>query len=415
MNERHDGPRSTSSEALVRVHRRAAASRGASCWSASRPSGATAALAPIIAACTSGGASPAPASAAAPPARQRVAAARRRPRRPGGADAGPQPGGRALRLQLDDYIGEKTIADFEKKYGIKVTYDFFPDADDAYAKLRATARAVATTSRYPDLGRHPGVRRRRASSSELDKSLIPNVATSGRSGPTRATTRATSTRCRTCGGRPGTPGTGQDQGAPTSSKAPLGPALRQSTSGDARRQPRGLRGRRDSSSALGRTRTTPAELDQMLALLEQQKPLVRMYTHDDIGDVTQRAASGSPTPGPATRTQMTRRQPRLEVRHPRGGRGPRLGHDGHPLGRQHPIAAHLWIDYNLDAQVSAANTNFIGYMGPNAAAKQFIDPASWATRAEPGPGVLDKLQRAARSRPRRSATSTRALARRSGR
>ena len=28
----------------------------------------------------------------------------------------------------------------------------------------------------------------------------------------------------------------------------------------------------------------------------------------------------------------------------------------------------MWINFNLDAQVSAANTNFIGYMGPNAAA-----------------------------------------------
>ena len=44
-------------------------------------------------------------------------------------------------------------------------------------------------------------------------------------------------------------------------------------------------------------------------------------------------------------------------------------------GATHPIAAHLWINFNLDAQVSANNTNYIGYMGPNAAAQQFIDPA----------------------------------------
>ena len=44
-------------------------------------------------------------------------------------------------------------------------------------------------------------------------------------------------------------------------------------------------------------------------------------------------------------------------------------------GAKHPIAAHLFLNHLLDAQVSAANTNFIGYMGPNAAAKEFIDPA----------------------------------------
>ncbi len=32
------------------------------------------------------------------------------------------------------------------------------------------------------------------------------------------------------------------------------------------------------------------------------------------------------------------------------------------------------MNHLLDAQVSASNTNYIGYMGPNAAAKAFIDP-----------------------------------------
>ena len=41
-------------------------------------------------------------------------------------------------------------------------------------------------------------------------------------------------------------------------------------------------------------------------------------------------------------------------------------------GAPHPVAANLWINFNLDAQVSAANTNYIGYMGPNAAAMQYI-------------------------------------------
>ncbi len=40
------------------------------------------------------------------------------------------------------------------------------------------------------------------------------------------------------------------------------------------------------------------------------------------------------------------------------------------------------MNFMLDAQISAENTNFIDYMGPNAAAKQYIDPAILtATRA----------------------------------
>ena len=62
-------------------------------------------------------------------------------------------------------------------------------------------------------------------------------------------------------------------------------------------------------------------------------------------------------------------------------------------GAPHPIAAHLWIDFNLDAQVSANNTNYIGYIGPNAAA-----PSSTSTpriiadpRLNPPADVLAKL------------------------
>jgi spermidine/putrescine-binding protein len=61
-------------------------------------------------------------------------------------------------------------------------------------------------------------------------------------------------------------------------------------------------------------------------------------------------------------------------------------------GAPHPIAANLWINFNLDAQVSAGNTNYIGYMGPNAAAKEFIDPAILSDpTVNPDIALLDKL------------------------
>ena len=64
---------------------------------------------------------------------------------------------------------------------------------------------------------------------------------------------------------------------------------------------------------------------------------------------------------------------------------------------KHPIAAHLFINHLLDAQVSASNTNYIGYMGPNAAAKQFIDPAILSDpTGQPGPGGDRQAARAAR-------------------
>ena len=62
-------------------------------------------------------------------------------------------------------------------------------------------------------------------------------------------------------------------------------------------------------------------------------------------------------------------------------------------GAEHPIAAHLFINHMLDAQVSAANTNYVYYMGPNAAAKEFIDPAILEDpNTNPDQAIIEKLE-----------------------
>jgi putrescine transport system substrate-binding protein len=62
-------------------------------------------------------------------------------------------------------------------------------------------------------------------------------------------------------------------------------------------------------------------------------------------------------------------------------------------GAQHPIAAHLFINHVLDAENSAANTNFIYYMGPNAAAREFIDPEILSDPTiNPDQEIVDKLE-----------------------
>ena len=83
-------------------------------------------------------------------------------------------------------------------------------------------------------------------------------------------------------------------------------------------------------------------------------------------------------------------------------------------GAPHPIAAQLWINFNLDAQISAGNTNYIGYMGPNAAAEQYIDDAiKGDPRLNPPQAVIDKLVELIYLRPPTS-TSTRSAGTRSG-
>jgi spermidine/putrescine-binding protein len=137
--------------------------------------------------------------------------------------------------------------------------------------------------------------------------------------------------------------------------------------------------------------TDDAQLDQALALLEQQKPLLRTYTTDDIGVLSSgdvwvmHAWSGDVY-------QVTPDRPTVKYYIP--SEGAVRGSDTMVLlsGAKHPIAAQLFINFMLDAQVAAANTNFIGYMGPNEAAKQYIDPAILAdTTVNPTPEMLATL------------------------
>jgi putrescine transport system substrate-binding protein len=134
-----------------------------------------------------------------------------------------------------------------------------------------------------------------------------------------------------------------------------------------------------------------SDLDAMVALLEQQKPLVRTYTTDDIGTMNSgqtdiaHAWSGDVY-------QMKDDVPKIKYVIPKEGAV--RGSDTMVVlsGAPHPVAANLWINFNLDAQVSAANTNFIGYMGPNAAAMQYIDPAVLKDpTVNPDIALLDKL------------------------
>jgi spermidine/putrescine transport system substrate-binding protein len=134
-----------------------------------------------------------------------------------------------------------------------------------------------------------------------------------------------------------------------------------------------------------------ADLDQMAALLEQQKPLVRTYTTSDIDVmnahdvIIAHAWSGDVY-------QMYDDVPNVKYVIPEEGAV--RGSDTMVVlsGAPHPVAANLWINFNLDAKISAGNTNYIGYMGPNAAAMQYIskdileDPT-----VNPDIALLDKL------------------------
>ena len=135
-----------------------------------------------------------------------------------------------------------------------------------------------------------------------------------------------------------------------------------------------------------------ADLDRALALLEQQKPLVRDYNTDTIGTMT----SGDFWIGHiwgADRYAIMETVPDFVYYIPEEGGVKGSDTAAIMSGAKHPVAAHLFLNHLLDAEQSAANTNLIYYMGPNAAAKEFILPEILEDPTiNPDQEIVDKLQ-----------------------
>jgi spermidine/putrescine-binding protein len=324
--------------------------------------GAAAALAPVIAACTSNTASSAPSAAASAPGASPSAA--------GEATAVPEPESELYLYNWTDYIGEDVIPSFEDKYGVKVTMDFFSNTEEAYAKLGTDGGGYDVS--FPISVDIPAFIEKGALL-KLDQSLLTNIGNLG-------------TEWANPGYDPGnaysvpymwwTTGVGYDTtkvtDAPTSSTALWDPRYDGHISMlDDFQEAFAMALIQLGYSA---NTTDTAQMDEALALLQQQKPLVRVYSTDTIGTMS----SGDVWIGQIWGADTYAIQLENEnVAYYIPEEGGVKGSDTLAIfsGTQHPIAAHLFLDHMLDAEVSAANTNYIFYMGPNAAAKEFIDPA----------------------------------------
>jgi spermidine/putrescine transport system substrate-binding protein len=348
--------------------------------------GSAAALAPIIAACTSGGTRSAAATATS------SASSSTGPSASPSASAAPTPVPTAeaelFIYNWTDYLAEDVIKSFEAKYKTKVTQSFFSNTEEAYAKLGDDGGGYDIS--FPISVDVPSFIDKGAIV-KLDKSLLPNIGNLGKewSDP---------------GYDPGntysvpymwwTTGVGYDTkritDELTSSKALWDPRWSQHISMlDDFQEVFGLTLIQLGHSANSKS---TAELDEALALLKAQKPLVRTYSTDTIATMT----SGDVWIGHiwgADRFAIQETNENVVYYIPEEG-GVK-GSDTVAVfsGAPHPIAAHLFINHLLDAQNSAANTNLIYYMGPNAAAKEFISPDILGDPTiNPDQKIVDKLE-----------------------
>ena len=300
----------------------------------------------------------------------------------------PSPEGALNVYNWADYIGEKTIKNFQDKYGIKVQYDFFPDADTMLAKISTGNSGYDVT--FPTSINVPSLAQRNLIQ-PLDLGLIPNAANLGTEWQNPAYDP---------NNQHSMPYMWWTTGVAYDSKKVDGTPDSWDLLWDS--QYGGKMAMLDDyrevfSAALFKlgfdiNTTDDAQLDQALALLQQQKPLLRTYTTDDIGVLSSGDAWIMHAWG-ADVYQVTPDRPSVKYYLPKEGAV--RGSDTMVLlaGAQHPIAAQLFINYMLDAQVAADNTNYIGYMGPNEAAKQFIDPTILADpTVNPSAATIASLQ-----------------------
>ena len=352
--------------------------------------GAFAALSQLLIACNArqpGTATSVPSAAATPAGSQSAGAST--PPASTAPTAVPQPEDQLFIYNWSQYIGQDTRAKFKEKYGVEITYDRFTDETTQIGKITSDGRGGGYDLTYPASTWLPSFIRDGVVQ-KLDHSLIPNLANLSPDWQDPAYDPGNEHSIPYCWWTTGYAWDPDKIPADLTSWDALWDAAytgRLSMLDDMR-----------ECFAAGAFRigldpntTDAGELDQILAELQAQKPIVKRYTTDHITDFTNGVVDITHC-WSGDYIQMTYGKRKVNYVIP--AEGSIKGNDTFVVlsGAQHPIAAHLWIDFNLDAQISADNTNYIGYMSPNAAAlenvKKYIveDP-----RINPPPELLAQL------------------------
>jgi spermidine/putrescine transport system substrate-binding protein len=329
--------------------------------------GAATALTQLLIACGQGAASPTVAPPTPSPAGTTTAEATAS----AAPTAVPPPEKELFVYNWDQYIGEDTVAKFQDKYGIKVTYDNFPDEATQIGKLQSDGKGGGYDVSYPastwmSSFIQDGIVQK------VDHSLIPNLKNLSAAWQNPAYDPGNAYSMPNMWWTTGYAWDPRDIPGNLTSWAELWNPSRKG-------KMEMLDDLRECFAAgafrLGLSPNTKdlGELDRILQLLEEQKPLLRRYTAtDQIRDMVKESVQMAHC-WSGDWVQMTYDKPRMKYVIP--SEGSIKGNDVMVItsGAQHPIAAHLWIDFNLDGQISAENTNYIGYMGPNEAALPLIE------------------------------------------
>ena len=306
------------------------------------------------------------------------------------ATAAPSPEAELNVYNWDGYIADDTVANFEKQFGIKVKYDNFVDESTQIDSLKKDGKGGGYDVTYPASTWVPSFVQD-GLIQPIDPTLVPNLANLD---PAWQSPGYDANNAHSVPNYWWTTGYAWNPAKVSGEYTKWADLWDPSLKGHLAMldDMREVFATAAFQLGLSPNTTDEGELDRILAKLQVQKPLVRIWTEDDIGDFEGEQVwvthcwSGD-------WYQMTADIPDAKYVIP--SEGSIRGNDVMVIlsGAKHPIAAHLWINYNLDAQVSANNTNYIGYMGPNKAALDLIDGAiKNDPRLNPPADVTAKLQ-----------------------
>ncbi len=136
-----------------------------------------------------------------------------------------------------------------------------------------------------------------------------------------------------------------------------------------------------------------AQLRQAADELKKQKPLVQAYVMDEIFDKMQgnEAALAPYYAGDAY--TMIAENDRLAFAIPKEGTNVFIDALCIPKGSQQKEAAEMYINFMCEAEVAAANIEYIGYSSPNAAALELLDEEILSSPIiYPADEIIDKAE-----------------------
>lgn len=288
-----------------------------------------------------------------------------------------------------NYIGSKTIAEFERKYSAKVVYDNYASNDELYAKLKAGASGydvIVPTDYMVETMIGEGLVQ------PIDMSKIPNF-------------KNISKRFINLPFDPGnkfsvpyfwgTTGIGVNADYVTQEVADWSVLFDKQYKGKISMldDVRYTMGMALKSLGYSANTTNPDELEKAKQLLISQKPLVRAYTSDTYLDLLTSGDVRISYGFSGDIYQVRRRNKSIKYFIPK--QGTLIGVDNLCItkGAQNIELAHAFINYILDPQVAADIANEILYPSPNEAAYQHIDPSALNDPSiYPPPDVLEKCE-----------------------